>query len=221
MKIADITALGPVMPVIVIHEAEQALALADALLAGGIRGIEITLRTPAALAAIEKIADARHEMVIGAGTVLDGAAARDAKQAGAVFAVSPGTTASVIEGCRAAGLALLPGAASVSEMMALQEQGFDHLKFFPASAAGGVDFLKSLASPLPQLRFCPTGGINQASAPDWLALPNVPCLGGSWIATADQISAGDFKGIEARARAAMTLGRGQPARKGSSDAAGR
>lgn len=208
MKIADITALGPVMPVIVIHQAEQALGLADALLEGGIRGIEITLRTPAALPAIEIIASKRPEMVVGAGTVIDAATARSAKAAGAVFAVSPGSTESLIAACGEQALPLLPGAATVSEMLALYEQGFAQLKFFPASQAGGPAFLKALQSPLPQLQFCPTGGITQDTAPDWLSLANVPCLGGSWIASAEHIAAGDFAGIAARAGTAAQLAEG-------------
>ena len=203
--IAEILAMGPVMPVIVIDRAEDGVPLADALMAGGLKTIEITLRTPAALGAIAAIADARPDICIGAGTVISAELAAAAKEAGAHFAVSPGTTKAVIDGCAEVDLPLLPGANSVSEMMQLMEAGFTAMKFFPASAAGGTGFIKSLASPLPQITICPTGGISAATAPDWLALPNVQCLGGSWVAPQSMISAGDFAGIETLAREAAAL----------------
>ena len=204
-SIPEILALGPVMPVIVIDDAAQAVPLATALLAGGIRTIEITLRTPAALDAIRAVAANCPQIIVGAGTVNNAALARQAREAGAAFAVSPGTTANVIKGCTDAGLPLLPGAATVSEMMELQDAGFAAMKFFPASAAGGIGFIKSLASPLPGLSFCPTGGITQDSAPDWLALPNIVCVGGSWVASQAAIAGGAFDEITARARAAAAL----------------
>ena len=204
-SIPEILALGPVMPVIVIDDAAQAVPLATALLAGGIRTIEITLRTPAALDAIRAVAADCPDIVVGAGTVNNAALARQAREAGAGFAVSPGTTADVIKGCAEAGLPLLPGAATVSEVMALQDAGFTAMKFFPANAAGGIGFIKALASPLPGISFCPTGGITQESAPDWLALSNIACVGGSWVASQAAIAAGDFDGITARARAAAAL----------------
>ena len=206
MKIDDILTLGPVMPVIVIDEAEHAVALADALLAGGIRTIEVTLRTDAALDAVRAIRDARPDMVVGVGTIISPGLARAAVSAGAQFGVSPGSTDAVLDGCEAAGLPLLPGATTVSEMMRLAERGYNRLKFFPATAAGGPAFLKSLISPLPDLRFCPTGGITESTAPDWLSLANIPCLGGSWIAPAGDIKSGDFAGITARALKASRLG---------------
>ena len=206
MKIDDILALGPVMPVIVIDEAQHAVALADALLAGGIRTIEVTLRTEAALDSVWAIRDARPDMVVGVGTIISPGLARAAVSAGAQFGVSPGSTDAVLDGCEAAGLPLLPGATTVSEMMRLAERGYNRLKFFPASAAGGPVFLKSLISPLPDLRFCPTGGITESTAPDWLSLANIPCLGGSWIAPAADIQARDFAGITARAMKASHLG---------------
>ena len=206
MKIDDILTLGPVMPVIVIDEAEHAVALADALLAGGIRTIEVTLRTDAALDAVRAIRDARPDMVVGVGTIISPALARAAISAGAQFGVCPGATDAVLDGCEAAGLPLLPGATTVSEMMRLAERGYNRLKFFPATAAGGPAFLKSLISPLPDLRFCPTGGITESTAPDWLSLANIPCLGGSWIAPAGDIKSGDFAGITARALKASRLG---------------
>lgn len=204
-SIPEILAMGPVMPVIVIDRAEDGVALADALLAGGLKTIEITLRTPAALGAIKAIADARPNICIGAGTVISAELATAAKEAGAHFAVSPGTTQAVIDGCAAADLPLLPGASTVSEMMHMLEAGFTAMKFFPASAAGGTSFIKSLASPLPQITICPTGGISAATAPEWLALPNVKCVGGSWVAPQSLINAGDFTAIETLARDAAAL----------------
>ena len=204
-NIRSILALGPVMPVIVIDEAQDAVPLAEALLAGGISTIEITLRTAAALGAMEAIAKSCPEMVIGAGTVLDGDDARRAKDAGAVFAVSPGATPALIAGAAEVGIDLLPGATSASEAMLLLEQGFDTLKFFPAVPSGGAPFLKSLASPLPQITFCPTGGITHATAPDFLSLDNVMCVGGSWLASRADIANKDFAAITERAKQASQL----------------
>lgn len=204
-NIRSILALGPVMPVIVIDEAQDAVPLAEALLAGGISTIEITLRTAAALGAMEAIAKSCPEMVIGAGTVLDGDDARRAKDAGAVFAVSPGATPALIAGAAEVGIDLLPGATSASEAMLLLEQGFDTLKFFPAVPSGGAPFLKSLASPLPQITFCPTGGITHATAPDFLSLDNVMCVGGSWLASRADIANKDFAAITERAQQASQL----------------
>ena len=204
-SIPEILALGPVMPVIVIDDAAQAVPLAHALLAGGIRTIEITLRTPAALEAVRLVATDCPDITVGAGTVNNAALAKQARDAGAAFAVSPGTTASLINGCADAGLPLLPGAATVSEMMELQDAGFSAMKFFPANAAGGISFIKALASPLPGIIFCPTGGITHDSAPDWLALSNIACVGGSWVASQTAIAAGAFDDITARARAAAAL----------------
>ena len=193
MTISDILNLGPVMPVIVIDEADKAVPLADALLSGGIRTAEITLRTHC------------PDITVGAGTVRTVQQARQVAAAGGRFAVSPGTTASIISGCAEADLPLLPGAATVSEMMALSEQGFTALKFFPATAAGGLSFIKSLASPLPDLTFCPTGGITPDTASDWLALSNIVCVGGSWVAPQDLIKKAAFDDIARRARAASSL----------------
>jgi len=193
------------MPVIVIDQQQQAGALAQALLAGGITTAEITLRTPAALQAIEAMAKSCPDICVGAGTVLNAGQARDAANAGARFAVSPGATEALIDGCAAAGLPLLPGAATVSEMMVLAEKGFTEQKFFPASAGGGVQLLKSVSGPLPGLSFCPTGGITQSTASEWLSLDNVPCLGGSWIAPQQLIAQGDFSAVTQLARAASNL----------------
>ena len=205
MTIHDILKLGPVMPVIVIDSADKAELLADALLAGGIRTAEITLRTPAAIKAIEKMARNCPDITVGAGTVRTARDAQIAADAGSRFVGSPGTTSSILEGCQSAGLPLLPGAASVSEMMALAEQGYSVQKFFPANAAGGISFIKSLTTPLPDLTFCPTGGITEITAPDWLALPNIVCVGGSWIAPQALIESGDFAKITNRARVAAHL----------------
>ena len=204
-SIKDILDLGRVMPVIVIDDSSKAAGLANALLEGGIRTIEITLRTNAALDAIRAVANECPDITIGAGTVTSPALAAAAAAAGASFAVSPGTTENVIKGCEDAALPLLPGAATVSEIRSLQEAGFNAVKFFPASAAGGPNFIKSLISPMPSIRVCPTGGITLTSAPDWLALANVPCVGGSWIAPQAAISAGDFDTITGNARAAAAL----------------
>jgi 2-dehydro-3-deoxyphosphogluconate aldolase/(4S)-4-hydroxy-2-oxoglutarate aldolase len=203
--IHDILALGPVMPVIVIDDSQHAVPLAEALLRGGLRTIEITLRTAAAIDSIRAVAAACPDITIGAGTVTRPDLAVAARNAGAAFAVSPGTTQTVIDGCHAADLPLLPGASSVSEIMALQEAGFAAVKFFPANAAGGTGFIKSLISPLPGISVCPTGGITEATAPDWLALANVPCVGGSWVAPQADIAAGSFDAIAARASVAATL----------------
>lgn len=205
MQISDVIAAGCVMPVIVIDDARDAAALGDALLEGGIRTAEITLRTAAALDAITAMAKSCPDLMVGAGTILAAEQARQVRDAGGCFAVSPGATDALITACGAADLPLLPGATSVSEIMQLGEKGFSLLKFFPASAAGGVDFLKALISPLPQFQFCPTGGITLATAPDWLALDNVPCLGGSWIAPRDVIAENDFAAIKQNAITAAAL----------------
>lgn len=203
--IRSILSLGPVMPVIVIDDAADAVPLAESLLAGGIQSIEVTLRTDAALSAIAQIAKDVPDMVVGAGTVLNAEQARAVRDAGAVFAVSPGATDQLIAGCEEAGITLLPGAASASEAMALLEKGFDIQKFFPAVQAGGAPFLKALSSPLAAINFCPTGGISLATAPDFLSLPNVICVGGSWIATKEAIKNKDWAAITAAARHASSL----------------
>ena len=205
MDLDAILQLGPVMPVIVIDEAEHAVPLADALLAGGIKAIEITLRTQNALEVIRAIASERPELAIGAGTILGADQAQTAKQAGAQFAVSPGATDAVLQGCSDVDLPLLPGAATVSEMMSLAEKGYHNLKFFPAVASGGLAYVKSLASPLPHLKICPTGGITLQTAPEWLALDNIICVGGSWIAPRNMIAEGSFLAITERAAAAQAL----------------
>jgi 2-dehydro-3-deoxyphosphogluconate aldolase/(4S)-4-hydroxy-2-oxoglutarate aldolase len=199
--------LAPVIPVLVVEELRHAAPLARALVAGGLPVLEVTLRTPAALEVIAEMARVPGARV-GAGTVLSAADAARARAAGAQFAVSPGATEALISACVAQGLPLLPGAATASEVMVLMEAGYRVLKFFPAEAAGGRPLLEALRGPLPQALFCPTGGITEASAPAWLNLPNVVCVGGSWVAPGAMVRAGDWAGIERRARAAAALPRG-------------
>ncbi|MFI5609852.1 bifunctional 4-hydroxy-2-oxoglutarate aldolase/2-dehydro-3-deoxy-phosphogluconate aldolase [Amycolatopsis sp. NPDC051903] len=202
---SDLLALSPVMPVVVIDDVDDAVPTARALLAGGIGVIELTLRTPVATAAIERVAAEVPEIVVGAGTVTSPAQAAQAADAGAKFLVTPGCTDAVLDAAFATGLPFLPGAATVSEAMRLAERGLTALKFFPAEASGGVAFLKSLSGPLPDLRFCPTGGITVDSAPSYLALPNVGCLGGSWLTPAKLLAAKDFGAVEKLAAEAAAL----------------
>ncbi|MEW2423149.1 bifunctional 4-hydroxy-2-oxoglutarate aldolase/2-dehydro-3-deoxy-phosphogluconate aldolase [Streptomyces nigra] len=199
--------LAPVVPVVVVDDPSDAVPLARALVAGGLRAIEVTLRTPGALDAIRAIADAVPEAVVGAGTVLTPEQVTRSVEAGARFLVSPGWTDSLLDAMRASGVPYLPGVSTASEVLALLERGVRELKFFPAEAAGGTAYLKSLYGPLPQVRFCPTGGIGPGSAPDYLALPNVACVGGSWMLPADAVAARDWARVEALAREAAGLGR--------------
>ena len=183
---------APVIPVIVLNDVAHAVPLARALVAGGVRMLEVTLRTPQALACIEAIARAVPEAVVGAGTVRCKADAQAAAKAGARFAVSPGYTSAVGQACRDAGLALLPGVATGSEIMMAQEDGYTELKFFPAMQAGGPAMLKAWSGPYFDVRFCPTGGVSLQNAADLLALPNVVCVGGSWLVPADALVQGDW-----------------------------
>ena len=183
---------APVIPVIVLNDLAHAVPMARALLAGGVRMLEVTLRTPEALACIEAIAREVPEAVVGAGTVRSRADAQSAARAGARFAVSPGYTPAVGQACRDAGLALLPGVATGSEIMMVQEDGFTELKFFPAMQAGGPAMLKAWSGPFFDVRFCPTGGVTLQNAPEFLALPNVVCVGGSWLVPADAMARGDW-----------------------------
>ena len=205
LKTQDLPGFGPVIPVIVIEREADALPLAQALLAGGVRVLEITLRTPAALPAIEAIARALPDAIVGAGTVLNAEDARRAKEAGAVFAVSPGYTHAVGEACRAFDLPLLPGVATSGEIMAALADGYDFLKLFPAQAVGGLGLLKAWISPFGAVGFCPTGGITAQSAGDYLALPNVRCVGGSWLTPPDAVRAGDWARITELAQATHAL----------------
>lgn len=198
---------APVIPVIVLDDVQQAVPLARALVAGGIRMLEVTLRTAAALACIEAIARDVPDAVVGAGTVRSATDARAAAQAGARFAVSPGYTHAVGEACRSAELALLPGVATSSEIMAAQEDGWRELKFFPAMQAGGTAMLKAWHGPFPEVRFCPTGGVHAGNAAELLALPNVVCVGGSWLTPSDAVKAGDWARITQLAAEAARLPR--------------
>lgn len=200
---------GPVIPVIVIKRLEDAIPLAEALVAGGVRVLEVTMRTPIALHAIEAIADAVPDAIVGAGTVRSGADAETASRAGAVFAVSPGYTLDVGAACARVGLPLLPGVATASEVMTANADGFDFLKFFPATAAGGVSMLKALGGPFPDVKFCPTGGITIETAPSFLSLPNVPVCGGSWLTPDDAIATRSWNRITALARQATELRSGE------------
>lgn len=203
--LAEILALAPVVPVVIVDSAADAVPLARALVAGGLSAIEVTLRTPAALEAIRRIAGEVEGAVAGAGTVLDAAQFEAVLQAGAKFAVSPGATERLLDAATGSPMPLLPGIATASEAMALIERGYRFAKFFPAEPAGGAAYLAALASPLPQLTFCPTGGITPESAPRYLRLPNVVCVGGSWMIRREHIAAGDFAAITAASAAAAAL----------------
>lgn len=195
----------PVVPVLKIDRLEDAVPLARALAAGGLPAIEITLRTPVALDAIRAVAKEVPQAVVGAGTILSAGDFRNAADAGARFIVSPGSTRDILDAAAAGRVPLLPGGITPSEMMALAQEGYSVLKFFPAEQAGGAAFLKSLSSPLAAIRFCPTGGISQKNAGDYLSLPNVACIGGSWIAPDAMIAAGDWDGISGLAADASRL----------------
>lgn len=195
----------PVMPVVVLQRVEDAVPVARALVAGGLPAIELTLRTDAALDAIRAIADEVPEILVGAGTIVRPDQAARAAAAGARFLVSPGATPTLLDAMAATGLPFLPGTATVSEVLAVLEAGFTEMKFFPAEAAGGIPYLRSVAAPVPGARFCPTGGITPATAPSYLALPNVGCVGGSWLTPADALAAGDYGLVERLAREAATL----------------
>ncbi len=206
IEAAKVCALAPVVPVLVIDDLAIATLLAKALVAGGLPALEVTLRTPMALDAIRAMAEVPGGMV-GAGTLLTPADVKAAKKAGARFGVSPGATDRIIAACEDEGLALLPGAATATEVMVLLEKGFTVQKFFPAESVGGAPALRSLGQPIPQVRFCPTGGISLKNARDYLSLPNTLCVGGSWVAPKDKIASGDWAGIEALAREAAALPR--------------
>jgi 2-dehydro-3-deoxyphosphogluconate aldolase/(4S)-4-hydroxy-2-oxoglutarate aldolase len=196
---------APVLPVVVVEDAADAVPLARALVAGGLPAIEVTLRTPAAIARIASSAAEVPGAVVGAGTVVSGRGVADAVGAGARFLVSPGSTGGLLDAMEASGVPFLPGVSTASEVVALLERGVRDMKFFPAQAAGGTAYLRSLAGPLPQARFCPTGGICAASAPDYLRLPNVGCVGGTWMLPGDALAGRDWARVEALARQASTL----------------
>ncbi|MFE5658789.1 bifunctional 4-hydroxy-2-oxoglutarate aldolase/2-dehydro-3-deoxy-phosphogluconate aldolase [Streptomyces sp. NPDC056517] len=204
-SVFDLAPETPVVPVVVIEDAADAVPLARALVAGGLPLIEVTLRTPAALDAVRAIAAEVPGAVVGAGTVVSAAGVADAVGAGARFLVSPGWTERLLGAMRDSGLPFLPGVSTTSEVVALLEQGVEDMKFFPAEAAGGVPYLKSLAGPLPRARFCPTGGVSLASAPAYLSLPNVGCVGGTWMLPPDALAARDWARVETLAREAAAL----------------
>ncbi|MEM9969798.1 MAG: bifunctional 4-hydroxy-2-oxoglutarate aldolase/2-dehydro-3-deoxy-phosphogluconate aldolase [Pseudomonadota bacterium] len=201
---AAICALAPVIPVLVVDAAEIAAELAEALVSGGLPALEVTLRTPAALDAIREMAEVDGG-VVGAGTLLTPEDVVAAKEAGALFGVTPGTTDRLIDAALDAELPLLPGAATATEALRLLERGFSMQKFFPAEAAGGAAALRAIGGPLPQVRFCPTGGISPSNVADYLALPNVLCVGGSWVASGDMVSRRDWRGVERMAAEASAL----------------
>lgn len=206
-KAREICKLAPIVPVLVVHDIAHARPLAEALVAGGLPALEVTLRTPVALDVIREMAQVEGG-VVGAGTLVTPADVTAAVAAGAKFGVSPGATATLLDAAEAAGLPMLPGAATASEAMALLERGYDMLKFFPAEASGGAPALKAIGAPLPQISFCPTGGVSPANAETYLGLSNVVCAGGSWVAPNDLVAAGDWKAIEQLAREASQLARG-------------
>lgn len=206
--LAAILAVAPVVPVVIVETIEDAVPLARALVQGGLPVIEVTLRTPIALDAVRAIAAEVEDAIVGVGTVLDPAQLAASERAGARFAVSPGHTPRLLDAAAQSNLPLLPGIATASEAIALIERGYAFAKFFPAEPAGGHAYLSALASPLPQLRFCPTGGITPESAPRYLALPNVVCVGGSWMLPRQRIAAKDWAAITTASRAAAALVRG-------------
>lgn len=208
MTIADVVSAGPVVPVIVLQQEAQAVPLARALLAGGVRVLEVTLRTSAALACIRAIRAEVPEALVGAGTITRPAELHAAIEAGATFGVCPGATDSLIAAIRESGLPFLPGAMTPGEVMRLRDAGFAYQKLFPAQQAGGLGMLKALSSVFQDVKFCPTGGIDVATAPQFLALPNVVCVGGSWLVPQDRVAAGDWAAITQLAREAAALKRG-------------
>lgn len=203
---ASLLDLVPVIPVVVVETLAAAVPLARALVAGGLPVIELTLRTPVALDAIRAIADEVPEIMVGAGTVVEPRHAREAQEAGAKFLVSPGSTPTLLQAMRDTGLPFLPGTATVSEVLTALEAGCGDLKFFPAEASGGPAFLKSISSVVPGVRFCPTGGVTPANAQGYLSLPNVGCVGGSWLTPADAVDREDWGQVSRLAAAATALG---------------
>ncbi|MCW2774305.1 MAG: keto-deoxy-phosphogluconate aldolase [Nocardioides sp.] len=193
------------IPVVVVHDTDEAVGVARALVDGGVPVIELTLRTPVGLEAIRRIAAEVPEIVVGAGTIVSPDQAAQAAAAGAQFLVSPGSTDQLLDAMTQTGLPHLPGASTVSEVLALLERGYRELKFFPAEAAGGTAFLKALHAPVPSARFCPTGGVTEANAASYLALPNVGCVGGSWLTPSDAVAARDWTRVKELAAATTGL----------------
>jgi 2-dehydro-3-deoxyphosphogluconate aldolase / (4S)-4-hydroxy-2-oxoglutarate aldolase len=207
VNIREIVGLAPVIPVLTITDLSHAVPLAHALCAGGLRVLEITLRTPAALAAIEAMRKAVPDAVVGVGTLTRAVDFAAADRAGAQFGVTPGLTPELAAASRGARFPLLPGVMTPTELIAARSAGFNVLKLFPAEQAGGISMLRALGAPFPDVLFCPTGGITRATAPEYLALSNVVCVGGSWVAPSAMMAAGDWRGIEALARDAAGLKR--------------
>jgi len=205
MNIRSILELAPVVPVLTVEHIDHAVPLARTLCAGGLRVLEVTLRTPAALPAIEAMRKAVPDAVVGVGTLARPGDFVTASNAGAQFGVSPGLTAEMAAAARAASFPMLPGIMTPTDLLAGLGWGYDTFKLFPAQQAGGIGMLKALGAPFPEVVFCPTGGISRATAPDFLALPNVACVGGSWVAPTDKIRAGDWAAIEALAKDAASL----------------
>ena len=205
MNVLEIMRVGPVIPVIVIDNLAQAVPLAKALVAGGVRVLEVTLRTPVALAAIRVIAREVPEAIVGVGTLTRPEEFTEARDAGACFGVSPGLTPVLIAAARDSGLPLLPGVMTPSDVIAARLAGFRELKLFPAQQAGGIGMLQALAGPFPDVTFCPTGGITAETAPDYLALPNVACVGGSWLTPKAALAAGDWEAVTALVRQVVAL----------------
>ncbi|KQX62938.1 keto-deoxy-phosphogluconate aldolase [Angustibacter sp. Root456] len=205
VTVDDVMTTSPVVPVVVIEDVADAVPLAGALLRGGVGVIEITLRTPAGLEAIRRVAAEVPDMLVGAGTVVTADQVTASVEAGASFLVTPGSPPRLLDAALGAGVPLLAGAGTVTEMMTLAERGLTAMKFFPAEPSGGRDYLAAVAGPLPHLRFCPTGGITPTSAPTYLALPSVPCVGGSWLTPKDAVREGRWDVVEGLARQAAAL----------------
>ena len=203
VSLAEVFSQGPVVPVLVIKDVAHAVPLAKALIAGGIRVLEVTLRTPVAIEAIRKIADEVPEAFVGAGTVTNEEQLKQVTEAGALFAISPGMTTELLEAGNKGSISLIPGISSTSELMKGIDKGYTHFKFFPAEASGGIKALKSISGPFPDVVFCPTGGIGQNNYLDYLALPNVKCAGGSWLAPDDAVESGDWDRITQLAKDAV------------------
>jgi 2-dehydro-3-deoxyphosphogluconate aldolase/(4S)-4-hydroxy-2-oxoglutarate aldolase len=201
----DVLTISPVIPVLAFDNPDHAVPMARAMVRGGLRVLEVTLRTPTALESIRRIANEVPTAIVGAGTVLDGKQLAQAVAAGSKFLVSPGATDELLDAAAQSGVPLLPGIATASEAMKLASRGITTMKFFPAEQIGGVKLLQALGAPLPHLKFCPTGGINLANAPSYLALPNVLCVGGSWVAPADAFAAQDWARMEKLASEAAAL----------------
>ena len=199
----DLFNMGPIVPVLVINKVEEALHIAEALLAADVRVLEVTLRTPAALDVISIIAKELPEAIIGSGTVTNRLQLQQSYDAGAKFAISPGLTKDLLQAGNEGKIALIPGISSISELMDGADFGYDHLKFFPAEASGGVKAIKSIGGPFPDIRFCPTGGINLNNVRDYLALPNVVCCGGSWLVSSEIVDNKNWSEITKLAKQAL------------------